>query len=73
MLGLSGDNSGLPMVVVSDGEILPYNLSVCGLDEGWLRSTLQKQNVAANDIFLMTADRTRNFYIVKKQKKEGRS
>ncbi len=73
MLGLYGDHAGLPMVVISDGEILPYNLSVCGLDEGWLHSILQKQNTAAKDIFLMTADRTRNFYIVNKQKKEGRS
>lgn len=73
MLGLSGDNAGLPMVVVSDGEPLPYNLGICGLDEGWLYSTLQKQNISVQDVFLMTADRTRNFYIVKKQKKEGRS
>ncbi len=39
-LNLNPPDNGMPMVVVSDGKVSQWGLSVCGLDEAWLRDVL---------------------------------
>lgn len=70
MMNLSPAYEGLPIIAVSDGRIAPDALSVIGFDVGWLQSVLQKEKVRAEDIFIMTADKTGAFSIIKKEKKK---
>nr|WP_317413553.1 DUF421 domain-containing protein [uncultured Solibaculum sp.] len=67
MLKIPQPNDGLPMLIISDGQIHKSALAVCGLDEGWLDSILRKQKVQAKDVFLMTADKSRNHQIILKE------
>ena len=56
-----------PVTVVSDGRVIEENLSVLGLDTVWLREQLFRAQTAQNDVFLLTATKTGDVYLVKKE------
>ncbi len=57
----------LQTVIVSDGEVAASSLKVCGLDEAWLFRILQKEGVALQEVFLMTADKNRYYQMIRKE------
>lgn len=69
---IHGSDSDPPAVVVSDGQIVKSALQAYGLSETWLRRTLEKQHRELNSVFLMTADRQKQFYIVDKSSKKSK-
>lgn len=69
MLGLTPKDSGLPLVVVSDGQLVPRSLELLHLDPRDIENRLKNQSVMLSDVFLMTLDDCGNSFL---QKKEGR-
>lgn len=67
MLGLSPPSQELETVIISDGEISDSSLSLCKLSEKWVRGVLNKKHLALKDVFIMTADKNKNFNIIKKE------
>lgn len=66
-LGLDTEETEIPYVVISDGEVIPQALRKLGFDERWLEKTLRAEGFArAADVFLMTADRNAKTYIARK-------
>lgn len=65
-LGVKTSEANLNLAIVSDGKINEYSLSLCSLDEKWLNKTLKENKVKINEIFLMTANKSKKFNIVKK-------
>lgn len=62
------DDPGLPIVVISDGQLLHQNLKILGLDRDWLHQQLKKYHItSAKSVFLMTVDKQRNIYLLKKE------
>lgn len=59
-------DNGMPMVVVSDGRVCEWALDVSGVDKAWIEKTLHKNNCEIGDVFLMTTDRSRNYYIMRR-------
>ena len=57
-------DNGMPIVVISDGKISNWALSICGVDEQWIRRALKSKSISLEDVFLMTMDRSRNFFIM---------
>ncbi len=47
----------MPVVVVSDGNLCPWGLNLCGLTEEKLAGILRKRKCRQQDVFLMTATR----------------
>ncbi|BED92401.1 MAG: DUF421 domain-containing protein [Candidatus Paraimprobicoccus trichonymphae] len=68
-LGIIVPNRGLETIIVSDGVISSFSLKLCNISEAWLYETLQKENLNLKEIFLMTSDKTKKYYIVKKMAK----
>lgn len=69
MLNLTPPDSGLPLIVVSDGKPVPSNLKLLHLEVSDLEKRLKKANVPCiGDVFLMTLDDCGNQFI---QRKEG--
>ncbi len=68
-LGIVIPDNGIETVVVSDGEISDFSLKLCGLTKDWVYGIIQGQNVKLEDIFIMTADKTKNYNIIKKEVK----
>lgn len=67
MLELKNQPTKIPLVIVSDGKIVDDNLKEIGLTNSWLTNELQKENVTAKDIFIMTADADKNTFITLKE------
>ena len=67
MLGLEPPPQELETVIVSDGEISESSLAVCELSEKWLRDILKRKHLELKDVFIMTADKSQNFNIIKKE------
>lgn len=67
MLGIVIPDNGIETVIISDGEISQFSVSLCGLSQEWIDGVLQGENIKQTDVFLMTADRKRNYHIVKKE------
>lgn len=67
-LGITVPKALVDTVVVSDGNISDFSLSICGLSKEWLKGVIDGQNIDIKDIFIMTANRSKKFNIIKKEK-----
>lgn len=68
MLHLDPPDSGVPLVVISDGQPVPRNLQLLHLDEAELERRVRKANIPhMRDVFLMTLDDCGNQFIQKKE------
>ncbi len=56
-----------PVVLITDGQLEKDALCYCGLDYNWLEKILKKSGYHQKDIFLMTCNRARDYYIVPKE------
>ncbi len=66
-LGVEVPPGQLEAVVVSDGMISTSSLKICGLSEKWIYTTLQEENIALENVFMMTANKDKKFNIIKKE------
>ncbi len=57
-----------PLVVISDGALIESALRMCNLREEWVRERLKEQELEQKEVFLMTCDRSANYYIVPRDK-----
>ena len=55
-------------VVISDGEVSDFSLSLCGLTKGWVMDILKKKKLNVADVFIMTANKNKEYNIIEKEK-----
>jgi uncharacterized membrane protein YcaP (DUF421 family) len=65
-LGIQGENNGLPMIIISDGKLSSWGMQVCELNETWVNQVLIDNNVSLKDVFLLFADKTKNYKLIRK-------
>lgn len=68
MLKLNGTQENPPVVIISDGKLVKPALQSCNLSEEWVNDTIKMNNYKISDIFIMTTDTAKNYYIVKKER-----
>lgn len=68
-IGAEGKDNGLPSAVIMDGEIVKTCFSECGMNDRRLRDILNKTGERAENIFLLTTDKSGEFNLVKKEKR----
>ena len=66
MLHIQGKEESPPAIIISDGQIVKSALTAYGLSEEWVLRTLEKQRRELRNVFLMTCDREKHYYIVDK-------
>lgn len=67
-LGLAPEDSGLALVLISDGAVLEHNLRRRGLDRAWLRARLAEYGVSsAKEVYLLTIDEAGSLYFSAKE------
>ncbi|MBO5727535.1 MAG: DUF421 domain-containing protein [Oscillospiraceae bacterium] len=67
-LSVKVQESGLPVILISDGRLLEENLRIAGHDRGWLDKQLRKHNCPClADVFLMTVDEAGKVYYSPRQ------
>ena len=67
MLKLEDQQTIIPMVIISDGKVVEDNLKEIGLTRKWLFDKLKKENLSADNIFIMTADNNEKTFIALKE------
>ena len=60
----------LPCLVISDGKIIKRDFDLCSMTQEKLQKILKKNNLTVSEVFLMTADKQGNNYIVRKASKK---
>ena len=67
-LGVSVEENGLPVIVISDGRILTENLNVRNLSDQWLGQQLSGRKIEdISQVFLMTVDEAGKVYLSLKE------
>lgn len=66
MLGIAVPDHGIDAVVISDGELSKFSLELCHLTEEWVMGVLNGQNLRLEDVFIMTANPKKNYYLIRK-------
>ena len=70
-LELNARETGLPLVLISDGRLLTQNLTARGYDQVWLKKQLSRQGIRqCSQVFLMTVDEAGGVYLVPQEKQE---
>ena len=66
-LQVSAEESGLPLVVISDGRLLEHNLRALGRDRKWLDQRLEERGCSGIEaVFLLLVDQTGSIYLARK-------
>lgn len=65
-LAIPCSDDTLPCLVISDGKIINRDFALCNMTAERLDKILKKKKLEASDVFLMTADKQGNTYIVRK-------
>lgn len=69
-MDLPAKDTGMPVIVISDGRVLSENLKLRNLSMQWLREELLKRGVTdVRRVFLMTVNETGGIYFVEKEGK----
>lgn len=71
-LELNTDYEGLPLILISDGDINYFALKRAGVDEKWLLNKLKTDYKIKHikDVFIATMDAKGNLFVQKKSKQE---
>ncbi len=64
---LPAPDHGMPLVVAADGALCDWAMQVLGLDEAWLHQILRAQGYRLQDVMLMTANISKDYYIIPKE------
>lgn len=67
-LGVVVPEAVVDTVVISDGEVSDFSLSLCGLTKGWIMDILKKKKLNIADVFIMTANKNKEYNIIEKEK-----
>lgn len=72
-LSVRTQESGLPVILISDGRLMEQNLLSIGHDRHWLDKQLRKHNCPSPaDVFLMTVDEAGKVYCSPRQELDGK-
>ena len=67
-MAVTPPDDGIPLVVVSDGKICEWALPLCEVEEAWVHAVLEREKKMLKEVFVMTADRRRHYWILMKSK-----
>ena len=66
--GVQADKQSLPITLISDGKIIPENLTLMKKDLRWLRRELESRNTTAAEVYFMTLDKQGHIFYTQKEK-----
>lgn len=65
-LNIKQESIDPPQVIISDGRLLEKSMTTLNLNKKWLDNVLNKKKITIEEIFIMTADKNKEYYIVEK-------
>jgi uncharacterized membrane protein YcaP (DUF421 family) len=64
-------DSGMPVVLISDGKRSDWGLALCDLDDAWLTRQLKTRGYRQEDVFLLTATKRGDVFLLTKKEVNG--
>ena len=62
-------DSGMPHIIINDGQLMKDNLKLMGRDMNWLKSELKKHNIrSVTQVYLLSIDDGGNIYFARKER-----
>ena len=62
-------DSGMPHIIINDGQLMKDNLRLMGRDMNWLKSELKKHNIrSVSQVYIMSIDDGGNIYFARKER-----
>ena len=69
-MGLTSEETSLPLVLISDGRLLEHNLKARGLNQVWLKKQLDANGLhRIQEVFLLTVDRQNRVFCAPREEK----
>lgn len=70
-LNLKAEEQSPPAVVISNGKIINKALNAYELTPEWIEKTVKKNKTSVKNVFLMTVNKKREYYIVKDENEKN--
>ena len=67
MIHLKKETTPVPLVLISDGRLIPSVMRRYKIDEDWLQKVLKAGGVTVESTFLLTVDQNREYHLVPKK------
>ncbi len=65
-MGVATKDTGIEAVIISDGELLRSSMALCSVDKKWIEKTLKEENLKVSDVMMMTANKLREYNIIRR-------
>lgn len=65
-LNLKAEDNGIEAVIVNDGSLSRFSMQLCDISEDFIYNTLKREHLRLEEVFIMTANRSKQYTIVKR-------
>ncbi|MDD6645581.1 MAG: DUF421 domain-containing protein [Oscillospiraceae bacterium] len=65
-LGIEIPDKGIEAVVINDSRYLSNSLELCSLTKEWVDSVLRENDITIDEVFIMTANRDKEYNIIRR-------
>lgn len=65
-LGIKIPDKGIEAVVINDSRYLSNSLDLCSLTKEWVDSVLRENDITIDEVFIMTANRDKEYNIIRR-------
>ncbi len=65
-LGIKIPDKGIEAVVINDSRYLSNSLELCSLTKEWVDSVLRENDITIDEVFIMTANRDKEYNIIRR-------
>lgn len=72
-LGIAGKSANPPVIIISDGKVIPQGLQEIGIERNWVTALLERKHISENDVFLLLADKNKEYTLIRKRLKNEES
>lgn len=72
-MNIKGRTSDPPVIIIADGKIVPQGLADAGLKRQWATDILERKHLRESDVFLLIADKSGDYTLIKRRDTDGKS
>lgn len=72
-MNIQGKTCDPPVIIIADGKIIPQGLIDAGLKRQWATEILERKHLRESDVFLLLADKSGDYTLIKRSEPSGKN
>ncbi len=72
-LNIESQSCNPPVIIISDGKIITQGLKEIGLERQWVTDLLERKHLSEKQVFLLLADKNKEYTLIKRNDENGKS